>query len=275
MTVIQQRTLKFSNQEGGRFAWFRAFGNYVPPIFSFLTDDEWDIMEEWYEDTENKQLRGESNVPFMSILQGFIMGNALTNIVQLGHYAGYSALLLGFMLRKMGKRHSFITIDIDPFCCEYTQKWIEKAGLKEYVSVEFGNSCDPKMISKVKTFFQGDPIVVIIDSSHQYEATIKELNMWYQNLQEDGFIFLHDISEFATTLDITKQGGVKKALDEWISGNLSAKLINIYTENSECKISVYKDPCGIGIIQKSTISNTNVKLENYPIIVKNETNITN
>ncbi|MBI5344682.1 MAG: hypothetical protein HZB83_05005 [Deltaproteobacteria bacterium] len=109
-----ERNLKFKGRAGeGRFAWHK-FGDYVPPIYSFLTGNEWEILEKWYEDTESRKLLGECNIPFISSVQGFIMGSVINNIVQLGHFAGYSTLLIGFMMRRMKMKNSFITIDIDP-----------------------------------------------------------------------------------------------------------------------------------------------------------------
>ena len=238
-----------NNLSGGRYAWYKRYGNYVPPIYSFLTDDEWMIMEKWYEDTEKAKLIGESNVPFMSLLQGFIMGNSLTNIVQLGHYAGYSALLIGFMLRKMGKKHSFVSIDIDKSVSNYTQSWIKRAGLQDYVSIITGNSSD-QSIARSATKSLNDVIqAIIIDSSHQYAQTLSELDLWYPLVQDKGFIFMHDVSEFATRLDSTNKGGVKNALQDWIVGKPEIRLISIDQECSNTE-PAYKDPCGIGIIQK-------------------------
>jgi cephalosporin hydroxylase len=248
-----KRSIIFKESEsliGGRYAWCKKYGNYIPAIYSFLTDEEWLIMEKWYADTETKELIGEANIPFMSLVQGLIMGNSLKNIVQLGHYAGYSSLLIGFMLRKMEKKKSFITIDVDQFVSDYTQSWINKAGLQEYVSIITGDSSNPEITKTARQLLGNAPQLVIIDSSHQYEHTLKELDLWYPMVEIGGLLILHDISEYAVALDSTKLGGVKKALLEWLIENPDAKFIGI--DQGRTSESAYKDPCGIGIIQKAT-----------------------
>ena len=97
---LQTRSRRFAQDPHPRFWWHRLHGtDYVPPIYDVLSDDEWQIMEGWYAATLERESIGEINVPAMSLIQGFIAGNGLTRIVQLGHYYGYSALLIGFWLQ--------------------------------------------------------------------------------------------------------------------------------------------------------------------------------
>lgn len=247
-----ERNLKFAGRSGGRYGWSR-FGSYVPPVYSFLTDEEWNVIDEWYDDTEKVQMLGECNIPFISVVQGFIMGSVMSNVIQLGHYAGYSSLLLGFMQRRMGKKRSVMTIDINESCCEYTQRWVNRAGLGEYVTVVHGDSADSEMVNKAKQLFSGiPPQVIVIDSSHQYQHTLREFDLWFPVLEEGGFIFLHDSGEFAKAFDSTKNGGVNKAIEEWLPGNPLARSINISPPAHTYDNPIYKDPCGIGIIQKGS-----------------------
>ncbi|MBS0150366.1 MAG: methyltransferase domain-containing protein [Nitrospira sp.] len=246
---MPERSLKFAKREGGRYAWHQ-FGNYIPPLYSFLTDEEWNILEGWYDDTEKEKLLRECNIPFLSVVQGFIMGSVIDRIVQLGHFAGYSTLLIGFMMRKMQKKRTFLTIDISRRCCDYTRKWVEIAKIEEYVSIELGDSADPKMIAKAEELFQAPPKAIVLDSSHQYEHTMSELRLWYPALDNGGFIFLHDSGEYAKEFDSTKKGGVHVAMQEWLAQTREARAINIYPPAHTYADPIYKDPCGLGIIQK-------------------------
>ncbi len=98
----QQRSLAFASSSEPRFWWHRLPGsNYVPPIYGNLTDEEWQIMRDWFAETSRRGLIGECAVPIMSLLQGFVLGNGVRRIVQLGTHSGYSTLLLGFFLRQM------------------------------------------------------------------------------------------------------------------------------------------------------------------------------
>ena len=184
----------------------------------------------------------------LSIIQGFIMGNNINNIVQFGHYMGFSTLLIGFMLRHMHYKKTFITIDIDKNASEYTQQWIDKANLEDYCYIITGDSADKTHVEFALSFFNGNPNFIIIDSSHQYEHTLKELTTWYPVLQESGLIILHDAGVFASNYN---SSGVLKALDEWKMKNSQADvaIINRTTHFGGTN-NVYLDACGLGIINK-------------------------
>ncbi len=57
--------------------------------------------------------------------------------------------------------------------------------------------------------------MILLDSSHEYLATVQELDLWYPALQEGGILLLHDVSIFAAGFDVTGRGGVRRAFDEW------------------------------------------------------------
>lgn len=251
--MSNERSLKFKDRNAGhngdRYWWYKLDNNtYIPPIYSFLTNDEWDIMEKWYDHTDVDGVIGECNVTNMCALHGFIMGNGVSRIVQTGTFVGYSTLLLGFMLRYMGKKHSLVTIDIHQPVSDFTENYINMAGLQEYVKVVTANSSDSNLPEKCIDYLEGNPQILIIDSSHQYQHTLDELNLWYQYIIPNGFIFMHDTSESAREYDSTKQGGVKRALGEWLEGK-DVNYININSDKSEHDL-VYLDGCGLGIIQK-------------------------
>ena len=58
----------------------------------------------FHRETDAANLVGEAAVPLLSLLQGLVLGNRATRLVQLGTHAGWSSLLLGFMLRRMNAR---------------------------------------------------------------------------------------------------------------------------------------------------------------------------
>lgn len=249
------RSSDFPSKTYNRYWWFKLDGNfYVPPVFSFLSDEEWEIMKAWYNETDATQSAGETNIPAISMLHGLIMGNRLKNIVQLGHYEGFSTLLIGFMLRKMGGKNSFVTIDIDPAVSNTTQKWVDRAGLQDYVKVITSDSSSPELPAIAKNYFNGDISLIFIDSSHAYQHTKDELDLWYPHLKKLGLILLHDVSGLATTFDYTNLGGVQKALYEWADKN-SAKYFMLNgsvpaTFSGGAEQLAYLDTCGLGFIQK-------------------------
>src|SRR5271165_4189631 len=107
------RSVSFKNRTHARYWWFSSrLHDYTPAVFSLLTDQEWSIMDEWYAETDARQSAGEANIPILSFLTGMIEGNSVPNIVQLGHFEGFSTLLLGFTMRRIGNKHSIFTVDV-------------------------------------------------------------------------------------------------------------------------------------------------------------------
>lgn len=248
------RSKDFKSRTHNRYWWFRFSGaDYVPTIFALLTDAEWDFLEQWYADSELKYPGpGECSVPAMSMLLGLITGNNVSRIVQLGHYIGFSTILLGFILRRMGHNWALFSVDIDSKATEYTQSWLDMAGINDQVRLVVSDSADSTLPSKAINYLGGSPQLIFIDSSHQYKHTIQELDLWYEHLTPGGFIILHDVSPFAAQYDSTKQGGVITAANEWLKGrNVSASLINSFCDGTQSIDSlIYRDGCGLGIIQK-------------------------
>jgi predicted O-methyltransferase YrrM len=248
-----QRSIVFSSSAEPRFWWHRLPGNnYVPPIYSSLSDEEWQIMEDWYADTSRKDLIGECAVPVMSLLQGFVLGSNVRRMVQLGTHSGYSALLLGFYLRCSRATRGLISFEIGEALCTYTRCWLDRAALADYVQIEHRSSLDPSSTTVAREYLGDAPQLVFIDSSHEYGSTVAELKAWYPELAPGGLMVLHDSSEFATSFDVTKQGGVARALREWraVHPSVEAFSLNRDVRAITSLGMVYQDFCGAGLIQK-------------------------
>ena len=245
------RSLRFKQRNRGRYWWFHQPNhNYVPPIFEALTDDEWEVMSQWYEETDKRDSAGEVNIPCLSLISGLIGGNGIPNIVQLGHYEGFSTLLLGFVMRRMGFKHSIFSVDIDPQVTEFTESWVRRAGLDAYVKLVVDSSDAARLPQLARNYFGAEITTIFIDSSHQYHHTLRELELWYPHLQPFGFIMMHDASAYAGDFDATGEGGVLRALREWTAvQHVSHLLINeeVYVGHPPL---AYIDPCGLAIIQK-------------------------
>jgi predicted O-methyltransferase YrrM len=191
-------------------------------------------------------------VPLVSLLHGLVMGNRAARIVQLGTHAGYSALLLGFMLRQMNVARGLFTLDIDAQFCTIARSWIHRAGLLDFVEVAEGNSLDPQSAIRARTHLDGAPELIILDSSHEYRATLEELDLWYAELADGGLLVVHDVSRFAQSFDVTQSGGVRRGFDEWRAANPSAEtfLLNGEARSMDLPRPFYKDACGVGLIHK-------------------------
>jgi len=249
------RSSAFRANPHKRFWWHHTDGtDYVPSIYQVLTDDEWEIMEQWYARTEADDSIGEINVPAMGMIQGLISGSGLSRVVQLGHYYGYSALLIGFWLRAMGGDRKLISIDIDPKATAFTQEWIDKAGLGGHVDLMLEDSADSRALRDSTANFNGmGAQLIVLDSSHQYEHTMRELDLWVPAMASQAIMFLHDTSTYAKGFDSTGKGGVQKALDDWTKGRKDVAVMNLNRRVGEDGVPgglTYLDGCGLGVLQK-------------------------
>lgn len=248
-----RRSLAFTNASEPRFWWHRLPGSdFVPPIYATLTDDEWRVLEAWYAATSREKLIGECAVPLISLLQGIVMGSIVRRIVQLGTYAGYSALLLGFCLRKMNAPRALFALDIEESLCRYARSWIERAELESFVRIEHGSSLDAGSPGLARDYLGGAPELVFIDASHEYGSTRAELALWYPELAPGGLVVLHDTSEFAVGFDVTREGGVRRALEEWRRDHpgVESMSLNADARSMGPPHAAYKDFCGVGLIRK-------------------------
>jgi len=251
-----ERSRSWSSAEAPRYWWHRLPRmDFVPPIYSDLSEEEWEIVRQWYQETDRSGVIGECAVPLVSLLQGLVLGNRITRMVQLGTCSGYSALLLGFMLRRMEAANGLFTLDINPELCALTQRWLERARLTNYVAVREGDSLDPQSLAAAREFFPDEPELILLDSSHEYGATLRELELWYPILQVGGLFLLHDVSRFAAEFDVTRQGGVRRAFDEWRRAHPEEEAICLNGESRTMDLPrpLYKDACGLGLIHKPGI----------------------
>lgn len=248
-----RRSLAFSTSSEPRLWWHRLpRSNYVPPIFASLSEEEWQLMQGWFDETSRLNLIGECVVPVMSTLHGLVMGSGIQRIVQLGTHAGYSALLFGFFLRQMHAERALISFEIDKTLAEFAREWITRAGLDAIIQVEMRSSLDPMAPRIAREYLRGDPELVFVDSSHEYKQTLDELERWYPVISPGGLIVLHDTSEFAASFDVTQQGGVHRALQEWREAHPEIEVISLNrtVPAMETPQMVYRDFCGVGLIQK-------------------------
>ena len=248
------RSAHFRSASHDRFWWHRLRStDYVPPLYAGLSRREWRVLAGWFAQTGRDGQAAEINVPAMSLITALVAGNGIRRIVQLGHHYGYSALLLGFTLRAMGARPGLFTIDIDASACEFTRRWIAHAGLGDNVVVREGDSADPRLADEAATVLEGPPELVLIDSSHAYAHTLAELDLWTPRLPVGGLVLLHDASVFATAFDPTSEGGVRRAIEEWLPAHpaMAGLTLNGHVApGADGDALVYKDACGLGVLQR-------------------------
>jgi predicted O-methyltransferase YrrM len=253
-SIDPARSARFRADPHPRFWWHKLAGtDYVPPLYAGLGDREWAVMEGWFAETGTRDRIAEINVPAMSFASSLVAANGLRRVVQLGHYYGYSALLLGFAMRAVGARPGLVTIDIDRGANDFTRKWIVAAGLSDHVVVHEGSSDDPACAAASEAALGAPPELLLVDSSHAYAHTLAELDLWTPRLAVGGIVLLHDASLFATAFDPSAEGGVRRALAEWLPRHpeMTGMTLNGHVApGADGDALTYKDACGLAILQR-------------------------
>jgi predicted O-methyltransferase YrrM len=247
------RSRAWKDNPHSRYWWHRLPGtDYIPAVYSDLSEPEWTLLREWYAETDRSGPIGECAVPLISLLHGLVMGNGISRIAQLGTCAGYSALLLGWMLRRMNATRGLFALDLDPAMCDLSRRWIIRAGLQDFVEIAEGNSLDDRSIASARKYLDGDSELIVLDSSHEYQSTLAELDLWYAALAPGGLLILHDVSKFAADFDVTREGGVRRAFGEWRKLHPEVETFSLNSESCsmEGPRPPYKDACGVGLIHK-------------------------
>ncbi len=256
VTSDESRSRAWKDNPHPRYWWHHLPGaDYVPPIYSELSEVEWRTLREWYDETDRSGPIGECAVPLISFLHGLVMGNRIGRIVQLGTCAGYSALLLGWMLRRMSVPHGLFSLDLDSAMCEMSRTWIARSGLENFVEIAERSSLDAGSTTAARNYLGGEPELIILDSSHKYQSTLAELDLWYAALAPGGLLVLHDVSRFAAEFDVTREGGVRRAFAEWrkMHPDVETFSLNGEARSMDLPRPLYKDACGVGLIHKSEL----------------------
>jgi len=245
------RSLSFRGREQRRYWWHQDGRDYVPPIYSFLTDEEWEIMKAWFDATDDIKASGEIGVPVMSVIQGLLMGSAMRPVVEVGGFLGYSALLTGFMFRHMGYKEQFISLELKSHHVQFMEEWVRRADLQSYVQVMEASGTDPKIVETI-THLLGAPAMVVLDAVHSYDAILQGIDLWYDVVRPGGFVLSHDTS--ASSRYPGEELGGPEAIEDWKEANRAVGCINI---NREVGMPASWDlprtflaPAGLTIIQK-------------------------
>lgn len=163
----------------------------------------------------------------LKILYEMVHFNKPRKIVEIG--TGHSTMAMALALKCFMLNGKILTTDIDKVRVEYFMKKIDNADLSNYCilhtkdSIEFLNE-----ISFESGFTEKTVDMIFIDSAHEYQKTLDEINASNAILASKGFIFIHD----------TTNGSVLSAIKKFLEDNNSYIYSNFTTQ------------CGLGVLKR-------------------------
>jgi len=161
-------------------------------------------------------------------------------IIETGTLGGGSALYYASILKEVNENGKVITIDIAPVVDE----WIEKikatphmhrrveALFRDRIEVITSNSVDPKLVADLAERVRGKRVMVMLDSCHNYEHVLKELELYSPMVSVGSYIIVQDtiidkgiaagsqlMKEAAQCPGYEQTGGPGKAATEFLAKN--------------------------------------------------------
>jgi predicted O-methyltransferase YrrM len=228
-----------------RLQWYYTDNIKFDPIFAHVLDDsEIELLANWFRDTNDAPYIGETSFQGISFLASLIISNNVVNVVQLGHYAGFSSLVMGLLLRKKDSSARLISFDIDDRMTRYCEMWTERAGLTDSVMHVCADSTDPATLEYAEWHLTGRPDLLYIDASKQYQNTIAEVTMWAPFLH--GYVVAHDVSDVAKGSQAAGALGVSDGLAD-AEAFAPHELLLLDPKWSVVPDFPYRDPMGLGI----------------------------
>lgn len=206
----------------------------------FLTSQALRVLDEIACDEEYP---GSCDPNSLSLLATLIHTCQVSKVLQIGTWIGFSSVVLASAIAKVdpAKKAKLWTLDIAPAQTKKAAQYVDRASLARFVNFVIGDSTDPATAARLAP--EGPFDIVFIDSRHDYSVNRKELDLYYPLTKPNGFMALHDCSKYAATIDTEGQGGVLRALSEWM-------LENRITNRLVLDNPVWPDPMGFFILVK-------------------------
>jgi len=134
----------------------------------------------------------------------------LKTVLELGTAEGESTIALLHASRQIGGK--VYSIDINP--CPIAHRDVEKYGLTDYWAFIQGDDLQVKWEKPIDHLF--------IDTTHEFQHTLKELQKYEPYVREGGIITLHDIILFPS---------VMKAINEHLRSRNDLRLYRYFHNN--------------------------------------------
>ena len=189
-----------------------------------------------------RDFAGSTDVSALSLLSTFVAICQPSRVLELGTYHGFSTLILADLLASNERPGRIVTVDPNAAAQAAARERVAEAGLAGVVRFVCGCSDDEQVLEAVGADAPFD--MLYIDTSHQYEATLAELEMYLVRrplVRPGALIFLHDI-----TFPMGGDAGVGPAVEHWLARHPDFRYLPLTSAG------IWPNPCGLGILLKPT-----------------------
>lgn len=150
----------------------------------------------------------------LDVLAAIAFVSRSQRILQFGTAYGLSAVVLADIAAQNGDVGKLITVDPDVGMSAAARRYCDAALIGGIVETVEGLSTDAALLRR---FAAMEWDLIFVDTTHQYDQTRDELTVLTPLCSERTLLVLHDASQHAAnTLDTRKQGGVARAIREFV-----------------------------------------------------------
>jgi len=169
------------------------------------------VLDDFY---KSRDTTGTTPEDDLDTLTAILFAANAKRILQMGTFLGGSALVLADIARQNGGADALVvTVDPNAAMNDSCRELAMKAGLELTVKTIDGFSTDGDLLRR---FSDTEWDVIYLDTTHQYGQTLAEIRALARLCSDRTLLLFHDASKFAAeTLDTGKQGGVRRAMQEY------------------------------------------------------------
>ena len=208
------------------------------------------ILQTMDEMIDDPAFLGATDAEASSLLSMIVSINKPKKILELGTFLGFSSLLFGGILTNYSAQYMIYTVERAEEIQNKAKYYVEKAGLLNNVKFIKSSSIDSNIVNKLVEYGPFD--FIYIDSSHIYKNTSEELKIYVEDerfTNASTLVVLHDAGESAKEFDSSGEGGVPRALKEWINFGENKEKFQLFIFEPP----MYPNPCGLALIRRKSL----------------------
>jgi len=211
-------------------------GWVVLPVY----DGDAALMEALAAMAEDGEAAGHSDVGIRNLMYSFVISLRPRRVLEIGTHIGYGAAVISSALKRNGYG-KLVTIDPNERVATKAEGYLVQAGLSGFVDVIRGFSFDSNVKEKLSQEAPFD--IIFIDGAHEYEAALHDIEYSASLLRSNGLMFLHDVGRMSGEFDRSGNGGVRKALYDFVARD--SRYRAVYFEHP-----LWLNACGAAMVCK-------------------------
>lgn len=150
----------------------------------------------------------------LNVLAGLFVTSRARSVLQFGTAYGLSAVVLADLAAQAGEGARLVTVDPSADMNAAARRYCDMAGIGGITTIVDGFSTDKALLGELD---RQDWDFIFLDTTHQYEDTRAEIEAIAPLCSPRTVWCFHDASKHAAdTLDQRKQGGVARAIREYV-----------------------------------------------------------